>query len=295
MNKNEFYSLTKEEKDNFIEKNQFKILDNLFKKLHRIMDNQTLIFYDFEAISVSRDVDIISKIENCNDNISFTEFDFDIVVSDAYEKDLYYIYFLVSKLDKKVFYVGKGKQRRCFIHEWGAKNNQDFKNPHKYRKLKQLLKKDGYFIVIPFVSKLEVEVLQKEVEYIKYFGRETLCNLTDGGENNPMSSLEARKKVREFHTGRKRSKGTCEKISKARKGKSLSKAHAEKIKKTLLGNKRAGKKIKVILENGIEILFNSINEMKSDSRITAHTVTIGKKLKENKEVIIKNIKYKKYE
>ena len=100
------------------------------------------------------------------------------------KEKVFYIYLLISSLDEKVFYVGKGFGRRMYWHKKKAINKEHY-NIHLQRKILKLIQLGGkikYEKV--FESTNEEEVFNQEVETIKYFGLENLCNLTEGGEGS---------------------------------------------------------------------------------------------------------------
>lgn len=101
------------------------------------------------------------------------------------------------------FYIGKGKNRRMFEHiRLLDKENYNY-NPHKTRKIKQIINATGSK---PLIFKLkdglsEKEALAFEVEIIKTIGRYDLktgplLNLSDGGDGSSNISESGRQKLR---------------------------------------------------------------------------------------------------
>jgi hypothetical protein len=91
----------------------------------------------------------------------------------------YYVYKLVD-LNGNCFYVGKGTHKnrdRIWWHYncWQFSKNKKYIN--KITKLRGIFKHE-----IIFESNDENECFDKEKEFIAYYGRDKLCNLTDGGE-----------------------------------------------------------------------------------------------------------------
>jgi hypothetical protein len=99
-------------------------------------------------------------------------------------KKNFYIYLLINSLDNKVFYVGKGYGKRMYWHKAHAIKG-DHHNKHLQNKIRKLINEGGklnYEKV--FESENEELVFKKEIETIKEFGFENLCNLTEGGEGS---------------------------------------------------------------------------------------------------------------
>lgn len=163
----------------------------------------------------------------------------------------YYVYVHLRKTDNLPFYVGKG----CGERAWNFNNRNNYwvnvKNKH------------GIIVEILFKNLSEQESLQIEKDTIlefQYFGY-PLTNLSSGGESPIMSEEtrikmsnskigktlkpEAIAKLVKFHTGRKRSKETCQKISMALKGKKVPKERAKKsaLSRTGMKNVRSDKTI----------------------------------------------------
>lgn len=97
--------------------------------------------------------------------------------------DCYYIYFHKKADTGDVFYVGKGKDRRCFI-----KRSRSFH-------WNNIVKKHGYTIEIIEQNLSEKQSIEREIFWINKLGRidlKTGClvNFTNGGEGSsgrPMS------------------------------------------------------------------------------------------------------------
>lgn len=115
------------------------------------------------------------------------------------------------------------------------------------------------------------EILKKEIEFIKLYGRldlnqGTLVNMTDGGKGakgliiseqhskklsvankGKIVSLEAREKMRQAKLGKKLSQEHIEKMRKARIGHLTSQETKDKISKALIGHKFSSDTIKKII------------------------------------------------
>lgn len=119
----------------------------------------------------------------------------------------FYVYTLSD--DESVFYVGKGSGKRAFEHVTRAfSKNYSKKNQYKYNKIRTLVN-SGKSIVpsILFTSNNEDAVFEAEKSLIKYFGKDNLCNHTDGGEGRSgrshTVSEEAKQKIRNAQLGHK--------------------------------------------------------------------------------------------
>lgn len=99
----------------------------------------------------------------------------------------FYVYLLLDpRKYYKPFYVGKGKNTRCYDHLTESKSS----NRHKFNTIKSI-RKSGQEPVILFweVNLSEPEAFRIEIELIKRFGRRDkktgmLTNMTDGGEGS---------------------------------------------------------------------------------------------------------------
>jgi hypothetical protein len=102
----------------------------------------------------------------------------------------FYVYALIDPRKGKkgaVFYIGKGTWRKG-----GRERNQDHLresisgkhcNPYLQNKIKKIVKSGlVYCVDFLFSADSEDECFAMEVYWIEFYGRKTLCNLTDGGE-----------------------------------------------------------------------------------------------------------------
>lgn len=137
--------------------------------------------------------------------------------------DKYYVYDICDPNDV-VFYVGKGKKRRIFSHEFGAFKKLEVNSP-LYNKIRKIIRGNQKlkYSLIRFYEK-ESDALDLEKRLITFYGKKcdgtgSLLNLTDGGDgasgyiftqqqiennrqarlnyyhNNPNHGTEHRKKV----------------------------------------------------------------------------------------------------
>ncbi len=154
------------------------------------------------------------------------------------ETPKFYTYVLIDPCTGIPFYIGKGTGKRLHQHATGSKTNGHL----RYRVSE--IKDSGLKIIYEkwFESDDEFFCYWMEAYLIDYFGRDTLCNLTHGGEGPPcgdnhpskdpkframMSSVHKGKvgPVSKFQNGapgpwlgKKRSLETIAKISAANKG-----------------------------------------------------------------------------
>jgi hypothetical protein len=117
----------------------------------------------------------------------------------------YYVYLHTRNDTGEVFYVGKGQGRRAW---W--KNGR---NRHWHF----LAQKHGYEVHIWCDELTEAQAFEIEKERISFYGRNNLCNYTDGGDGaSGAKRTEAQKlHMKEKMTGRKFSNQTLEKMKLA--------------------------------------------------------------------------------
>jgi hypothetical protein len=145
------------------------------------------------------------------------------------------------RLDKnEPFYIGIGKtENRAYIKR--KRNNY----------WKHIVKSSPYEVQILFDDLTWDEACDKEIEFIKLYGRKdlgtgTLVNMTDGGDGrtNIVVSEETKQKISKSSLGRKFSDEHRQKISESNKGKILSEEQIKKMSESQKGEKSAwfGKK-----------------------------------------------------
>lgn len=142
-----------------------------------------------------------------------------------------YLYRHIRLDTNEVFYVGIGSfKKRCFDK---SKRNKFWKS---------VVAKTAYRVDIVFNDIDRDIALQKEIEFIKLYGRRdlgkgTLVNLTDGGDEGGghankgrKPSEEALRKMSEFQKNRPpRTEETRRKLSEANKGKIVSEETRKKL------------------------------------------------------------------
>jgi len=104
----------------------------------------------------------------------------------------FYVYVHTRATDGSIFYVGKGEGKRA----WSKNRNKHWKN---------IATKHGYNVTILLNNLTEEQAFILEKQTIATLGRESLCNMTDGGDGiwNCIRSNETRQKLREQKLGDK--------------------------------------------------------------------------------------------
>lgn len=107
------------------------------------------------------------------------------------ENASYYVYLHRRLSDNGVFYVGKGRDKRAYEKRgrsqyWG-----------------RIVAKHGYTVEIVQDHLQEWYAFELEKDLIAYYGRENLCNLTDGGEgaSGRIVDAEVRQKISKAQSG----------------------------------------------------------------------------------------------
>lgn len=126
--------------------------------------------------------------------------------------NIFYVYVHRRADDGQVFYVGKGHGQRAY-----ETRRRNFHWTNTYNK-------HGRIVEIIKYMMSEKDALQLEIETIALYGRDSLCNYTNGGEGS---------------SGRVVSDECKRKISKSKKGTVLTAEHIEKIRITSTGRKHS--------------------------------------------------------
>lgn len=93
----------------------------------------------------------------------------------------FYVYTL-ARPDESVFYVGKGTGRRIEDHEAQARRGMQ---SYKCSVIRKIWRAGGEVLrAIVFTTDSEAAAHDEERRVIAELGRDTLCNLTDGGEGS---------------------------------------------------------------------------------------------------------------
>ena len=194
------------------------------------------------------------------------------------EEKQFYVYVHRKATDGSVFYVGKGIGRRY--------SSRSDRNIYWNR----VVNKYGFTSHIVMTFKKEACSFSLERALIKFYGRDKLCNMTDGGEGQSGASQETRNKISKsnmgkvqpkeaikrtslFNTGKPLSNDTKRKISLAKTGVKKSKETKEKMSASRIGkNLSEETKIKMsISKKGIprpqwvkDKISNSKNKLNKD-------------------------------
>lgn len=155
----------------------------------------------------------------------------------------FYVYIL-ARPDDRVFYVGKGKGKRVFMHDREARSGHKCHKCNVIRKLWKQGKEYKRYIV--FTTENEQEAFNYERELIALHGRKNLCNLTDGGEGcsgrvlsaETKAKISARHKGKKYALGLKRTAETRARMSAVRIGKRNTPEAIEKMRQKLTGRKQ---------------------------------------------------------
>jgi hypothetical protein len=104
----------------------------------------------------------------------------------------FYVYVHRRATDGTVFYVGKGTGKRHLSTKW--------RNIHWHN----IVSKHGFKSDVVALFSVEACAFSFEIALIKAYGRENLCNMTDGGEGMSgwRATDETKKKCSEWQIGR---------------------------------------------------------------------------------------------
>lgn len=103
-------------------------------------------------------------------------------MEDSLSQGKYYVYTLAYP-DGTVFYVGKGTGSRIDRHEKEARSDKPSYNPYKCRIIRKIWDEGGQVLKqkIAFYDR-EEDAFKAEIALIAFYGKDTLTNLTEGGE-----------------------------------------------------------------------------------------------------------------
>lgn len=128
-----------------------------------------------------------------------------------------YVYVHRKKTDGRIFYVGKGRNKRA----WKKTQRSDW--------WKRIEAKHGRTVEIVLRGMTDDQAFQLEKELIDWLGIENLCNLRDGGDGGYAMKPETKAKMSDIHKGRVVSAETREKMRIASTGRK----HSEETKAKL--------------------------------------------------------------
>jgi hypothetical protein len=209
----------------------------------------------------------------------------------------FYIYRHIRPDKNEVFYVGKGRNVKTSHSE----RHLETKGRNKW--WKAIVAKNGgkYESEIIYCCDTEEEINQKEIEFIKLYGRKdlglgTLCNLTDGSDGSVgvIVSDETKEKIslrfkgdKHPNYGKKLSPETCLKKSESMKnsdknlkGKKLPDWWKDKIRQTKYGENnpmfgRTGALSKVsrkVIDISTDIIYPSITDAADNNGLKMKTL-----------------------
>lgn len=199
----------------------------------------------------------------------------------------FYVYVHRRATDGRIFYVGKGKGDRI--------KSMSRSNPH----WKNIANKHGFTYQIVMRCNSEECAFSIEKALIKHYGRETLCNMTDGGEGvsgyahtveSKLKMSGPRPNTNQWLKGKKMPDELKEKLRDAKFGKKQSKEHAEKSRKAKLGKKQPRdaveyvmtfRRVKIVNDDGEEFFSvrSAANEMSKRLGVNASQGNISMCLK----------------
>ena len=145
----------------------------------------------------------------------------------------FYVYLHKRATDGSVFYVGKGSGRRA----WSNKRSEHWR---------RIVNKSGLVVEIVQFGMREWWAFEFERDLIFYYGRDTLCNATDGGEglSGYKFTDDHKLKIGNYHKGKKKLPHVIEALRQANIGRKLPKEHREKLSKIHSGRKHTEEHIK---------------------------------------------------
>ncbi len=155
---------------------------------------------------------------------------------------MFYVYELIDPRTLLPFYVGKGSENRCNFHVSEIRKGRETDNPHKDRKIKQILSEDLEVIVkIVYYTDDEEDAYDREEKLQLDYGLENLTNICLGlRPPRNVATPERREKMRQAMLGNTINKGRVQTTEeKIKRGESLKRAYdsgkrvvSEKIRQT---------------------------------------------------------------
>ena len=143
-----------------------------------------------------------------------------------------YVYKHMRMDTGEVFYIGIG-----------SNESRMYSKKSRNRYWYNIVKKHGILIEKIEENLTWSDACDREKYWIIYYGRENLCNMTDGGEGSygRIVNEDTKRKISESHKGKKLSEDHIKKISEGNKGKPKIKPEGfgEKISEIVSGTKRS--------------------------------------------------------
>lgn len=130
----------------------------------------------------------------------------------------FYVYAHIAG-NGQLFYIGKGRDKRA----WSKKGRNIY--------WRRVVAKHGYRIEIVLGELTEAQAFELEKSLIVTCGRDSLCNLTDGGEGSSgcIPTEQTRKKISVANKGRTPSEEHRKRISESKMGHYVSEETRRKI------------------------------------------------------------------
>jgi hypothetical protein len=185
----------------------------------------------------------------------------------------FYVYVLTDP-DDAPFYVGKGSGRRVFEHTGEARGGCEC---YKCRVIRKIWREgQEYGATIVFATDDEYAAFAKERELIAAYGRENLCNLTDGGEgaSGRMLSEDTKRKIGDANRGR----------PGWRKGMKAPREWAEKIANALRGRKRTPEQNERNRQANLGKKLSPETIEKQRQRMMGNTYGVGKRSRTGQQI-----------
>ncbi len=197
----------------------------------------------------------------------------------------YYTYVLIDPRDMSVFYAGKGSGVRIRGHLVMAVSNRHYNAKLQNKILKILSMGLGVIAEKIFEHDEQWPCHANEVAVIAFYGRDNLCNLTDGGEGAFNPTPEERKRMSEERTGEKNhfygkthSVETRKKIG--RPGESRPWGPGKSLKISGQGHHMFGKKLPLETKQKISVSLTG-KKRSEESRAKQSATTKGRSLPPN--------------
>lgn len=163
----------------------------------------------------------------------------------------YYVYIHKKVSNGKVFYVGKGSKNRAY-------------DKHKRSDYwKSIVKKHGLIVEIVESGYQDWYASEREKDLILFYGRENLCNMTNGGDgaSGYRFSYEQKLKLSKAKKGVKKTDLMRLNMSAAKKGMKHNDISKENMRKSQIGRKHSEEtKAKIGISNKGKIITFEMRE-----------------------------------